>query len=133
MRQGGIKVVHTSTMSRGCNELGRVTYLMLGRAELTSTKLMNAYPTLLQMASLSVMRVLSKRPGLHLLAVIGKINPQIHEVILAPTGFVNDSLEHGLVDLIRNISEHDLGNQSGPMQRRNWFKDLLLCARLSPP
>lgn len=46
--------------------------------------------------------------GRHLLAVIGKVDSQIHEVVLPPTRFVDDALEHGLVNLIRNVPKHDL-------------------------
>jgi hypothetical protein len=44
----------------------------------------------------------------NLLAVIGEIDAQVHEIVLAPAGFVNDPFEHGLVDLIGDVSQHDL-------------------------
>jgi hypothetical protein len=44
----------------------------------------------------------------NLLAVVGEINPQVHEIVLSPAGLIDDSLEHGLVHLIRNVPKHDL-------------------------
>ena len=45
---------------------------------------------------------------LYSLAVIGKINAQVHEVVLAPARLVNEALEHGLVDLVGDVPQHDL-------------------------
>lgn len=69
---------------------------------------MNAYPTLTWVAllSLSTLGWLST----HSLAVVGKVNPQVHEVVLSPTRFIDNPFEHRLVNLIRNIPKHDLGN-----------------------
>lgn len=44
----------------------------------------------------------------NLLAIICEINTQVHEIVLAPAGFVDDPFEHGLVDLIGDVSQHDL-------------------------
>lgn len=59
-----------------------------------------------------MLHVLCKCEGSHLLAVIGEVNSQIHEIVLAPTGFINDPLQHGLIDFVWNIPEHDLDIKS---------------------
>jgi hypothetical protein len=45
---------------------------------------------------------------MHSLAIVGEIDAQVHEIILAPAGLVNDALQHGLVYLVGDISQHDL-------------------------
>lgn len=47
-----------------------------------------------------------------LLAVVGKVNPEVHEVVLAPTGIVHDTLQHCLVNLVRYVAEHYLSGNS---------------------
>lgn len=42
------------------------------------------------------------------LAVVGKVDAEVHEVILAPARLVHYSLEHSLVDLVGDVSQHDL-------------------------
>lgn len=41
------------------------------------------------------------------IAVVCEINAQIHEVILSPTGLVDNIFQHGLVYFVWDISEHD--------------------------
>lgn len=43
-----------------------------------------------------------------LLAVVGEIDAQVHEVIFAPARVVDDSLQQSLVDLVRDVAQHDL-------------------------
>ncbi len=43
-----------------------------------------------------------------LLAVVREVDSQIHEIILPPTRLVDNSLKHGLVDFVWDVSEHDL-------------------------
>ena len=50
----------------------------------------------------------SAKGELYSLAVVGKINAQVHEVVLAPARLVDEALEHGLVDLVGNVPQHDL-------------------------
>lgn len=40
-------------------------------------------------------------------AVVCEINTQVHEVILSPAGIVDDVLQHSLVHLVWNVSQHD--------------------------
>ena len=68
----------------------------------------------------------------YLLAIIGKIDAQIHEVVLAPTGLVHDGLEHGLVDLVGDVPEHDLGPPVSIGQRL-LFRVVLTVVRTSMP
>lgn len=49
-----------------------------------------------------------KVTAVNILAVIGEVNAQIHEVVFTPAGLVNNFLEHSLVDLVGNIAQHDL-------------------------
>lgn len=43
-----------------------------------------------------------------ILAIIGEVDPEIHEVVLAPTGLVDYGLEHGLIHFVGNVAQHDL-------------------------
>ena len=45
---------------------------------------------------------------MHLLAVIGKVDTKVHEVIAAKTRLIDDPLQHCLVDFVGNITKHDL-------------------------
>lgn len=72
---------------------------------LTSTKLMNAYPTLWLLLDTSI---LGCSMGLDSLAVVCEIDAQIHKIILSPAGFVDDPLQHGLVNLVGYVAKHDL-------------------------
>ena len=47
----------------------------------------------------------------HLLAVVGEVDAQIHEVVFAPAGLINDLLQHRLVNLVGNVAKHDLNCQ----------------------
>ena len=40
----------------------------------------------------------------NLLAVIRKIDAQIHKIVLTPARLVDDGLEHSLVDFVWNVS-----------------------------
>jgi hypothetical protein len=44
-----------------------------------------------------------------LLAVIGEINPQIHEIVSSKARLIHDLLQHCLINFIRNVTKHDLG------------------------
>jgi hypothetical protein len=82
-----------------------------GRVKLTSTKLMKAYPTLKRETPLVSIAALQKEEDkftVYSLAVIGKVDAQVHEIVFSPAGLVNDPLEHRLVDLIGDVSKHDL-------------------------
>ncbi len=46
-----------------------------------------------------------------LLAIVRKVNAKVHEVVLSPAGLVHDSLQHVLVDFVRNITQHNLVNR----------------------
>ena len=48
------------------------------------------------------------RSRVNSLAVIGKVDAQIHEVVLSPAGLVDNSLQHCLIHLVGNVPEHDL-------------------------
>lgn len=41
--------------------------------------------------------------------VIGEIDSEIHEIVLAPARLINYILQHGLVDLVWDVSKHDSG------------------------
>lgn len=47
--------------------------------------------------------------GVTNIAVVGEIDPQVHEVVLAPARLIDDALQHGLVHLVWNVSQHDGG------------------------
>ena len=49
-----------------------------------------------------------RRLGQYSLAVVGKINAQVHEIILAPARLIDNTLQHRLVDLVGDISQHNL-------------------------
>lgn len=42
------------------------------------------------------------------LAIVGKVDAKVHEIVLAPTRLVNDSFEHGLVHFVGDIPKHNL-------------------------
>jgi hypothetical protein len=52
--------------------------------------------------------------GRNSLAVVREIDAQIHEVVLSPAGFIHNSLQHGLIDLVGDVAKHDLRNVSLP-------------------
>lgn len=79
---------------------------------LTSTKLMNAYPTLLTIVSTCKARMNQSRNDL--LAVVGKIDAKVHKIVLSPTRLINDSFKHGLVYLVGDIAKHNLQERSQP-------------------
>lgn len=43
-------------------------------------------------------------------AVVGKVNSQVHEVVLAMGGFIKNSLQGCLVDSVGDVSKHDCGS-----------------------
>lgn len=45
----------------------------------------------------------------HLLAIVGEVDAQVHEIIFPPARLVDDSLQHRLIDFVGNIAEHNLG------------------------
>lgn len=47
------------------------------------------------------------------IAIIRKINAQVHEVILSPARLVDDALQHSLVHFVWDVSEHDSGSNVG--------------------
>ncbi len=65
---------------------------------------MKAYPTL-QYVSSSIRR---RTARVVLLAIVCKIDAEIHEVVQAKACLVNDTLQHGLVDFVWNVAQHDL-------------------------
>lgn len=46
--------------------------------------------------------------GIAHVAVVVEVDPEVHEVILAPAGLVHNVLQHGLVNLVGNVAQHDL-------------------------
>lgn len=42
------------------------------------------------------------------IAIVGKVNAEVHEVVLSKGSAVHDGLQHGLVDAIRDVAQHDL-------------------------
>jgi hypothetical protein len=42
------------------------------------------------------------------LAIIREVDAKVHEIVFAPARFIYQSLEHSLVNLVRDIAEHDL-------------------------
>lgn len=51
--------------------------------------------------------------GVANVAVICEVDSQVHEVVLTPARFINDALQHGLVHLVWDVSEHDGGADVG--------------------
>lgn len=45
------------------------------------------------------------------LAIVGKVDAKVHEIVLPPARFVNDSFKHGLVNFVGDIPKHDLQNR----------------------
>lgn len=100
-------------MSRGYTELARPFYLIHSKGthvDKIDERIPHADANNIAVSH-EMLHVTCKHQGSHLLAVIGKVNSQIHEVVLSPTGFVNDPLQHGLVDFVRNVPEHDLDSK----------------------
>jgi hypothetical protein len=44
----------------------------------------------------------------YILAIIGKIDTEVHEVISAEARLIDDLLQHSLVDLVGDIAKHNL-------------------------
>lgn len=42
-------------------------------------------------------------------AVVGEIDSEIHEIVLAPARLIDYVFQHSLVDLVWNVPEHDCG------------------------
>lgn len=61
----------------------------------------------------NIQRIDKVDKGVSNIAIIRKINAQVHEVVLSPAGLVDDAFQHSLVYLIWDISEHDGGTNVG--------------------
>jgi hypothetical protein len=80
---------------------------------------MKAYPTLF-MTVITCTIQNTGYDGNDSLAVVGKVNAKVHEIVLSPTRLVNDSFKHGLVHFVRNIPKHNL--QKGQREFRvTWW------------
>lgn len=79
---------------------------------LTSTKLMNAYPTLHRI--ISTCKACMNESHNDSLAVVGKIDAKVHKIVLSPTRLINDSFKHGLIYLVGNVAKHNLQETSQP-------------------
>jgi len=66
----------------------------------------------------------------YLLAVVGEVNAQIHEVVFAPAGLVNNLLQHRLINLVGDVAKHDLASQHIPAKE---VKETLTVVRTSIP
>lgn len=55
----------------------------------------------------NVQRIHKVDEGVPNVAVIGKVDAEVHEVVFTPAGLVNNALEHCLIDLIGDIAQHD--------------------------
>lgn len=49
-----------------------------------------------------------RRKMMSLLAVIGEVYAQIHEIISSKARLVHNLFQHCLINFIRNVAEHDL-------------------------
>lgn len=47
------------------------------------------------------------------IAVVCKINTQVHEIILSPAGLIDDAFQHSLVHLVGDVSKHDSSTNVG--------------------
>lgn len=46
--------------------------------------------------------------GVAHVAIVVEVDSEVHEVILAPARLVHNVLQHGLVNLVGNVAQHDL-------------------------
>ena len=67
------------------------------------------------------------------LAIVGKIDAQVHEVVLAPAALVDDALQHGLINLVWNVPQHDLDDVSKLKALGNLCLYLLWCGHQCRP
>lgn len=65
------------------------------------------------------------------LAIVGKVDAKVHEIILSPTGLVNDPFQHGLVHFVGDVPKHNL--QDGQWENRSRMMDGLTVVRTSIP
>ena len=54
-----------------------------------------------------VVRVLEVDEGVSDVAIVGKVDAKVHEVVLPSTGLVHNLLQHLLVDLVWDVAKHD--------------------------
>jgi hypothetical protein len=69
----------------------------------------------------------------NLLAVVGEIDAKVHEIVLSKARFVDNGFQLSLVELVRNVSEHNLRMYECHLVIRTELFGILTVVRTSVP